>query len=73
MMDKNIFAGKEVRILDNAFEGSDDPEDFKLRGKVGEVAEIWPDGEVLVIVGGIMAYLTIDEIGEIEASSAKES
>lgn len=61
--------GDKVRILDNAFGDSIDPDDIAARGKVGEVAcdledELGPDftGCWVVTVDGKDKHLTVDEV-----------
>lgn len=62
-----IEIGSRVRIKDNAYEGSDDPNDFLARGKTGTVAFSFGDGAWEVQGDDDEFYpLTEDEIEEIE-------
>jgi hypothetical protein len=58
----NLFVGKLVVISDNAFEGSDDPNDFTFRGMEAEVIEFYPDGCVTVATTRGVVYLNENEI-----------
>ena len=63
-----IEIGSEVRIKDNAFEGSLEPDDILARGRVGQVVYIGQNGEIEVITDDIREYylLTTDEIEELK-------
>ena len=62
-----IKVGMKVKIKDNAFEGSLEPDDILARGKVGQVVYIGRNGEIEVVTDDDRDYylLTVDEIEEI--------
>ena len=58
--------GSKVRIKENAYGNSTDPEAIKAHGKVGEVVYVGEDGEVEVQTeDDEFELLTIDEVEEI--------
>ena len=63
-----IEVGSKVRIKDNAFEGSLEPDDILARGRVGQVVYIGQNGELEMITDDISEYylLTIDAVEEIK-------
>lgn len=58
--------GSKVRIKENAYEGSNDPDDFLARGKVGEIvfSSAHDEWEVLTEDGEYYP-LTTDEVEEL--------
>jgi hypothetical protein len=64
-----IKLGDKVRILDNAYEGSDKPDDFAARGKIGVVVWVFDDDcvEVRTEPDDEFYPLTIDEVEIVEA------
>lgn len=58
--------GEMVRIKDNAFEGTDDPKDLAVRGRIGEVCDTEIEGLIYVTVDGKDWPLTEEEIERIE-------
>lgn len=57
-----IQLGDKVRILNNAYEGSTDPDDVAARGLVGEVRWIESDGRIEVFTDDDWYPLTVDEV-----------
>lgn len=64
--------GSMVRVKENAFEGSDDPRDFEVRGEVGQIIFDLDNGEWTVKVGDDWYILNTDELEEIEQSETIE-
>lgn len=57
--------GMHVRVKQNAYEGSSDPTDLAVRGKVGKIVWIIDEGCFEVWAGDDFHQLTDDEIEEI--------
>ncbi len=61
---------QRVRIKENAFAASDEPNDWKLRGQFGKIVEDqsktygpgWQDCWTVITDGGEEAYLSSDEL-----------
>ncbi len=57
--------GSKVRIRDNAYGSSTDPEAIKVHGKIGIVTYIGKDGEIEVQTeNDEFEQLTVDEVEE---------
>lgn len=72
-----IKVGDTVRVLDNAFGDSTDPDDIAVRGKVGTVdfdlhAELGPDwaGCLVVNIDDKLLHLLVDEVEALEPAPA---
>lgn len=69
-----LKVGSKVRIKENAFTGSDEPNDIAARGQIGEIVlsleqqlgEQWKDYWEVNAIGDIL-QLTTDEIEELDA------
>ena len=57
-----IKLGDKVRVLDNAYEGSTDPDDLLFRGMVGVVRYINGDSIEVQTEDDEFLLLTIDEV-----------
>jgi hypothetical protein len=63
-----LKVGSKVRVKQNAYEGSDDPDDFLARGKVGEIVFSFGNGTWEVVTEDGEYYpLSTDEVEELEA------
>ncbi len=61
-----IEVGSKVKIKDNAFEGSLEPDDILARGKVGRIAYWGRDNEIEVYTeDGEYYLLIVDEVEEV--------
>lgn len=58
--------GTTVRVKENAYEGSDNPTDFEVRGKVGQIETELTQNEWEVKIGDDWFILNSDELEEIE-------
>ena len=61
-----IEIGSEVRIKDNAYEGSLEPDNILARGKIGTVIYIRNDEIEVLTEDDEFQLLTIDEVEEIK-------
>lgn len=57
-----IKVNDKVRILDNAFPGSNDPDDVAARGLIGVVKRVELDGRIEVFTDDDWYPLTVDEV-----------
>lgn len=64
--------GSLVRVKEDAFKGSDDPADFEIRGKVGEVVFDLEDSGWEIRIDDDCFILMDNEIDEIEQSETVE-
>lgn len=62
-----------VRVKENAYEGSDEPKDFEVRGKVGLVVWEFPEsGGWEVLIDDDWHILNTDELEEINQTEATQ-
>lgn len=63
--------GSKVRVKENAYEGSDVPNDFLARGEMGVIVYLGQDGDIEVQTeDNELLLLTTDEVEEIEGAEA---
>jgi hypothetical protein len=71
-MNEKIKDGDKVRIKENAFEGSTEPEDIARRGQVGEAEDLaylgpdWVGCWAVHLENGSLAHVTVEEIEVVE-------